>query len=119
MAWGLMCCRGEVCVTQATASASHQQHVLFARDKVGNEITTLCIKDRRSRWHANHQVAASLTVRGLVSAAAGVSCNVATLHLKVTQRGLAGVNRYVNAAAAAAISAIGTAAWHVGFAPHG
>jgi hypothetical protein len=114
----LVGCRGEVRITKATAAAAHQQHMLLARDEIGDEIAAFCIKDCRAWRHPNDQVAPSFAVRRLVSAAARITCNVATFNLKVAQGRLPSIDCHIDAAATTTVAAIRATARHMRLATH-
>ena len=109
----LMRCRGEVRIAESAAAAAHQQHMLFSRNEVRNQVPTLCIKDCRARRHTNDQVTPSLAVRRFVPALARVTRYIPALHLKVAQGCLPCINRDVDAAAASTVAAIRAAARYV------
>jgi hypothetical protein len=113
-----MCCRGEVRIPESAAAAAHQQHMLLSRNEVRNQVSTLCIKDRRAWWHPDDQVKTSLAMRRFVPALARVTRYIPALHLKVAEGRLTRINRNVNAAAAAAVAAIRAAARYVRLTTH-
>ncbi len=106
-------------VAQTAATAPRGHHLLFVADEVGDEVVGGEVADDSAGRNVKLQVLARLAVLpGSCAPAAGLGLEV-VLEAVVAKHRLARVDAQVHAAAAAAVTAVWSAARDVRLAPEG
>src|SRR6059058_5749945 len=109
----------EVGVAQAAATAPGDERPLAGRDEVRDELTGRVVENGRAGRDGQVEVLAGLAVTpGTFASATRLRLEMVRV-TEVAQRRLPGVDAKVDGATSPAVSAIGTAAGHVGFPPEG
>jgi hypothetical protein len=106
-------------VAEPAAAAARDHDALATGDEIGDEVVRGQVADDRARRDCEVEIVTSLAVLlGAGATAARIGAEV-MLEAVVAEHRLAGVHAQVDAAAAAPVTAVGTAARYMRLAPEG